>query len=64
MDPGKYEINMGLKKMSDFRELYFIKTMRNAVCYLKVHKCMKKKTKTNKQKKLRFCSSNIACQQY
>ena len=50
MDPGKSEINMGLKKMSDFRELYFIKTMRNAVCYLKVHKCMKKKTKTNKKK--------------
>ena len=65
MDPGKFEINIGLKKMSDFRELYFIKTMRNAVCYLKVHKCMKKnKTKTNKQKRLRFCSSNIACQQY
>ena len=52
MDAGKFEINIGLKKMSDFRELYFIKTMRNAVCYLKVHKCMKKKTKqkqTNKK---------------
>ena len=37
--------------MSDFRELYFIKTMRNAVCYLKVHKCMKKKQNKNKQTK-------------
>ena len=27
-----HEINMGLKNMSDFRELCFIKTMRNAIC--------------------------------
>ena len=28
MDPEKHGINMGLKSMSDFRELCFIKTMR------------------------------------
>ena len=43
MNPEKYGINMGLKNMSDFRELCSIKTMRNAIlkilkiCCLKVH---------------------------
>ena len=36
MDPGKRGINMGLKNMSDFRELCFINTMHNMICYLKV----------------------------
>ena len=27
MDPGKHEINMGLKNLSDFRKLCFIKTI-------------------------------------
>ena len=35
MDAKKLGINMGLKK-SEFRELCFLKTMRNAICCLKV----------------------------
>ena len=31
MDPKKHGINMGLKHMSDFRGLCFIKTMRNVI---------------------------------
>ena len=36
MDPEKHRINMRLKNMFDFRELCFIKTMHNVICYLKV----------------------------
>ena len=36
MDPKKHGINIGLKCMSDFRELCFIKTMRNVIYCLKV----------------------------
>ena len=36
MDPEKHRINMGLKNMSDFGDLYFIKSMRNVICCLKV----------------------------
>ena len=38
MDPGKHGINMGLKNMSDFRELWFIKIMHNVIYFLKVLK--------------------------
>ena len=31
MDPGKHGISMGLKNMSDFRELWFIKIMHNVL---------------------------------
>ena len=31
MNPEKHGINTGLKHMSDFRELCFIKTMRNVI---------------------------------
>ena len=34
--PEKPGINIGVKNMSDFRELCFIKTMRNVICCLKV----------------------------
>ena len=43
MNPEKHGINMGLKNMSNFRELCSIKTMRNVIlkslviCRLKVH---------------------------
>ena len=37
LDPEKYGINIGLKYMSDFRELCFIKTMRNVIYHLKVN---------------------------
>ena len=36
MDPEKHGINMGLKNISNFRKLYFIKTMHNVICCLKV----------------------------
>ena len=36
MDAEKHGINMGLKNMSDFKELCFIKIMRNVICCLKV----------------------------
>ena len=36
LDPDKYRINIGLKYMSDFRELCFIKTKRNVIYCLKV----------------------------
>ena len=36
MDPEKRRINIGLKNVSDFRELCFIKTMRNVIYCLKV----------------------------
>ena len=36
LGPKKHGINVGLKFMSDFRELCFIKTMRNVIYYLKV----------------------------
>ena len=36
LDPEKHGINMGLKNMSFFRELRFIKTMRNVIYHLKV----------------------------
>ena len=32
LDPEKHGINMGLKYMSHFRELRFVKTMRNVIC--------------------------------
>ena len=35
-DPEKHGVNMGLKTMSDFRKLYFINTMHNVTCCLKV----------------------------
>ena len=35
-DPEKHGINIGLKNMSDFRELCFIKTMLNVIYCLKV----------------------------
>ena len=38
MDPEKHEINMGLKDLSDFRQLCFMKTLRNVICCLKVHR--------------------------
>ena len=34
----KNRINMGLKSMSDFRELCLIKTMHNVICCLKFHR--------------------------
>ena len=39
MNPEKHGINIGLKNMSDFRELCSIKTMHNVLkkCCLKVH---------------------------
>ena len=36
LDPEKHGINIGLKNMSDFRELCFIKTMRSVIYCLKV----------------------------
>ena len=36
LDPEKPGKNIGLKNMSDFRELCFIKTMRNVIYCLKV----------------------------
>ena len=36
LDPEKHEINIGLKYVCDFRELYFIKTMPNVIYCLKV----------------------------
>ena len=36
LDPEKHGINMGLKNMSDFRKLYFTKTIRNVIFCLKV----------------------------
>ena len=36
LDPKKHGINLGLRNMSEFRELYFIKTMRNVIYCLKV----------------------------
>ena len=36
LDPGKHGINMGLKNLSDCRELNFMKTMCNVICCLKV----------------------------
>ena len=36
LDPQKHEANIGLKYMSDFKQLYFIKTMRNVIYCLKV----------------------------
>ena len=42
MDPEKHGVNMGLKNMSDFRELYFKKIMRNVICCLKVHRYLTK----------------------
>ena len=36
MNPEKHKINMGLKIMSNFRKLYFIETMHNVICCLKV----------------------------
>ena len=38
MDSEKHGINMGLKNMSDFRELCFKNTIRNVICCLKVHR--------------------------
>ena len=35
MDPEKQGINIGLKYMSDFRELCFVKMMRNVIYCLK-----------------------------
>ena len=35
-DPEKPGINIGLRNISDFREFYFIKTMRNVIYCLKV----------------------------
>ena len=32
LDPEKHGINMGLKNMSHFRELSFVKTMHNVIC--------------------------------
>ena len=46
MNPRKHGINIGLKCMSDFRELCFIKTMRNVIyCLLKVSVLTDIKTK-------------------
>ena len=36
LDPEKHGINIGLRNMSDFRELCFLKTMRNVIYCLKV----------------------------
>ena len=36
LDPEKHGINIGLKNMSDFRELCFTKTIRNVSYCLKV----------------------------
>ena len=36
LDPEKHGINIRLKNMSDFRELFFIKTMRDVIYSLKV----------------------------
>ena len=37
LDLEKHGINIGLKNISDFRELCFMKTMRNVIYCLKVH---------------------------
>ena len=37
LDPEKPGINIGLKNISDFRELCFTKTIRNVSYCLKVH---------------------------
>ena len=36
LGPEKHGINIGLKNMSDFRDLCFIKTMRHVIYCLKV----------------------------
>ena len=36
LDPEEHGINIRLKNISDFRELCFIKTMRNVINFLKV----------------------------
>ena len=36
VNPEKHQINIGLKNIFDFRELYFIKTRYNVICCLKV----------------------------
>ena len=35
IDPEKYGGHMGFKNISDFRELFCLKTMRNVICCLK-----------------------------
>ena len=70
--PGLWKtwINIGLKKMSDFRELCFTKTIHNVSYCLKVRVLTDTETKffrlnysavTWKSWNLCFCSSNIAC---
>ena len=36
MDPEKHGINIGLKIMSNFRQLHFMKAMRNVIRCLKI----------------------------
>ena len=47
MDSGKHAINMGLESMFDFRELFFIKAIRN----------MSSVTKTYQNFQAKSCSS-------
>ena len=42
LDPEKPGINMGLKNMSDFRELCFQKIIRNVIFCLGVHRYLTK----------------------
>ena len=42
VDSEKPGINMGLKNMSDFRELCFKKIICNVICCLEVHKYLTK----------------------
>ena len=53
MDPGKHGINMGLKNMSDFRELLFYKD--HELCDL----LFKNSQISHKKQNLRCYSSNI-----
>ena len=75
LDPEKHGTNIGLKYMSDFRELCFINTMRNVIYCLKVRVRTDIEIKVFRLKivlatvkwklwNLRFSSSNIVCWQY
>ena len=57
LDPQKQGIKMGLKNMSDFRELCFIKTMGNVIC--SVNYCLMKILKGTVTKKVTVCFDNL-----
>ena len=47
MNPEKHGLNMGLKHMSDFRELCFVKTMRNVILKILKISCLKVRVPTD-----------------